>query len=150
MKSVMLLSCALLAGCAVGPNYRRPDVSAPTNFRGTGAQSQQSSLADLPWWEIFKDNTLKQLVTTALINNYDIAAAAARVEQARQAAKQAQSEYFPQVGYTSVLTYGHNQFVGSPASNSPGAQGFFLGIVAAAWEPDVWERIRRMNEAARA
>jgi multidrug efflux system outer membrane protein len=150
MKVVILLSCALLAGCAVGPNYRRPSVNAPANFRGACAQQQQNSLADVPWWEIFKDNTLKQLVTTALTNNYDIAAAAARVEQARQAAKQAQSEYFPQVGYTSVLTYGHNQFVGSPASNSPGAQGFFLGIVAAAWEPDVWGRIRRMNEAARA
>src|SRR5499427_5809904 len=154
MKVVILSAClsagTLLASCAVGPNYRRPAVNAPTNFRGTGAQSQQNSLADLPWWEIFKDDTLKQLVTTALNNNYDVVAAAARVEQARQVAKQAQSEYFPQAGYTSILTYGHNQFVGSPASNSPGAQGFFLGIVAAAWEPDVWGRIRRMNEAARA
>ena len=149
MKAVILVSCALVAGCAVGPNYRRPSVSAPTNFRGAAAQPA-NSLADLPWWEIFKDDTLKQLVTTALINNYDIAAAAARVEEARQAARQTQSEYFPQAGYTTVLTYGHNQFVGSPASNSPGAQGFFLGIVAAAWEPDVWGRIRRMNEAARA
>src|SRR5215470_13879704 len=150
MKVVILSACLVLTGCAVGPNYRRPDVSAPTNFRGTAAQSQQSSLADLPWWEIFKDDTLKQLVTTSLANNYDVAAAAARVEQARQASKQAQSEYFLQAGYTSVLTRGHNQFVGSPASNAPGAQGFFLGIVVAAWEPDVWGRIRRMNEAARA
>ncbi|HKF66343.1 MAG TPA: TolC family protein, partial [Vicinamibacterales bacterium] len=109
MKVVILLSCVLLAGCAVGPNYRRPSVNAPTNFRGTAAQ-HQNSLADLPWWEIFKDDTLKQLVTTALANNYDVAAAAARVEQARQGAKQAQSEYFPQAGYVSVLTYGHNQF----------------------------------------
>jgi outer membrane protein, multidrug efflux system len=150
MKVLILSSCVLLAGCAVGPNYRRPSVNAPTNFRAAGVQQQQNSLADLPWWEIFKDDTLKQLVTTALANNYDVAAAAARVEQARQGAKQAQSEYFPQAGYTSLLTYGHNQFVGSPASNSPGAQGFFLGIVTAAWEPDVWGRIRRMNEAARA
>jgi multidrug efflux system outer membrane protein len=149
MKVLILSSCVLLAGCAVGPNYRRPSVNAPTNFRAAGVQ-QQNSLADLPWWEIFKDDTLKQLVTTALANNYDVAAAAARVEQARQGAKQAQSEYFPQAGYTSLLTYGHNQFVGSPASNSPGAQGFFLGIVTAAWEPDVWGRIRRLNEAARA
>jgi multidrug efflux system outer membrane protein len=150
MKVLILSSCVLLAACAVGPSYRRPNVNAPANFRGAGSQQQQNSLADVPWWEIFKDDTLKQLVTTALINNYDVAIAAARVEQARQGARQAQSEYFPQAGYTSILTYGHNQFVGSPASNSPGAQGFFLGIVAAAWEPDVWGRIRRMNEAARA
>ena len=108
MKAVILVSCVLVTGCAVGPNYRRPDVNAPANFRGTAVQPQPSSLADLPWWEIFKDDTLKQLVTTALINNYDIAAAAARVEQARQAARQAQSEYFPQAGYTTILTYGHN------------------------------------------
>src|SRR5215831_12264003 len=98
MKVVILLSCALVAGCAVGPDYRRPGVNAPTNFRGAATQ-QANSVADLPWWEIFKDDSLKQLVTTALANNYDVAAAAARVEQARQAAKQAQSEYFPQVGY---------------------------------------------------
>src|SRR5215470_4235888 len=150
MKVVILSACLVLTGCAVGPNYRRPDVSAPTNFRGTAAANRQNSIADLPWWEIFKDDTLKQIVTTALANNYDVVAAAARVEQARQAARKAQSEYFPQVDYSSVLTRGHNQFVGSPSSNAPGAQGFFLGIVTAAWEPDVWGRIRRMNEAARA
>jgi len=149
LKTVTLSSCVLLAGCAVGPSYRRPPVDTPTNFRGAVA-NEQSSLADLPWWEIFEDETLKQLVTTALVNNYDVTAAAARVEQARQAAKQARSEYFPQVGYTSVLTVGHNQFVGSPSSNAPGAQGFFLGIVATAWEADIWGRIRRLNEAARA
>ena len=82
LRVVALSSCVLLAGCAVGPNYRRPNVNAPTNFRGAVA-NQQNSLADLPWWEIFKDDRLKQLVTTALANNYDVAAAASRVEQAR-------------------------------------------------------------------
>jgi len=148
MKVAIVVSCVLAAGCAVGPNYRRPSVNAPGNFRGTA--SQQNSIADLPWWEIFKDDTLKQLVTTALSNNYDVVAAAARVEQARQAARQAQSEYFPRVNYSSVLTYGHNQFLNSPVSPSPGAQGFLLGIVSATWEADVWGRIRRLNEAARA
>jgi multidrug efflux system outer membrane protein len=89
-------------------------------------------------------------VKTALANNYDLAAAVARVEQARQIAAQAIAQYFPAIGYSSVLTYGHNQFTGSPASNLPGPQGFFLGIVRAAWEADLWGRIRRTNEAARA
>ena len=140
----------LLPACTVGPNYRRPTVNAPGVFRGAPAAARQESLADLPWWNIFKDETLTRLVRTSLANNYDSAAAVARVEQARQVAAEARSLYFPAIGYSSILSYGHNQFVNSPASNSPGAQGFFLGIARAAWEADVWGRIRRTNEAARA
>src|SRR5262249_849521 len=81
---------------------------------------------------------------------YDLAAAVARVEQAREVAAQTKSEYFPLLNYLSILSYGHNQFINSPSSNMPGAQGFLLGIASATWEADVWGRIRRMNEAARA
>src|SRR5262245_36760300 len=147
-KAVLLLLFLLLPGCMVGPNYRRPSVNPPTDLRGVAPQ--QDSLADLPWWEIFKDDTLKNLVKSALANNYDLAAATARVEQAHQVAAQAKSEYFPNLNYSSILSYGHNQFLQSPSSNAPGAQGFFLGVVSATWEADVWGRIRRMNEAARA
>jgi multidrug efflux system outer membrane protein len=146
--SILFLSL-LLPGCLVGPNYRQPAANPPTNFRAAST-SQQESLADLPWWEIFKDETLKELVKSALANNNDLAAAAARVEQARQIAAQARSEYFPQLNYLSILSYGHNQFLSSPSSNMPGAQGFFLGVASAAWEADLWGRFRRMNEAARA
>jgi multidrug efflux system outer membrane protein len=104
----------------------------------------------LPWWELFKDETLKKLVKTSLTNNYDLAAAVARVEQARQVAAQARAPYFPAINYVSITNYGHNQFINSPASNSPGGQGFLLGIATAAWEPGVWGRIRHTNEAARA
>jgi len=104
----------------------------------------------LPWWNLFQDETLKGLVKSSLANNYDLAAAVARVEQARQLSAQARSEYFPQLDYLSVTSYGHNQFINSPSSNLPGAQGFFLGIARATWEADVWGRIRRTNEAARA
>jgi multidrug efflux system outer membrane protein len=146
---VIILLLLLTQGCAVGPNYRRTSVNTPADFRAA-ATHQQQSLADLPWWEIFKDDTLKDLVKAALTNNYDLAAAVARVEQARQVAAQTKSEYFPQLNYLSILSYGHNQFISSPSSNLPGAQGFLLGIASAAWEADIWGRIRRMNEAARA
>ena len=151
MKVLRFLPLILLvSGCAVGPNYRRPGVNAPTVYRGQSGPARQASLADLPWWELFKDETLKGLIKTSLANNYDLAAAVARVEQARQVAAQARAEYFPAINYLSITSYGHNQFINSPASNSPGAQGFLLGIATAAWEPDVWGRIRRTNEAARA
>jgi multidrug efflux system outer membrane protein len=140
----------LLSGCMVGPNYRQPNVKTPTVFRGSSGAAQQASFADLPWWEVFKDETLKTLIKTSLANNYDLAAAVARVEQARQVAAEARSQYFPAIDYSSFISYGHNQFVNSPASNLSGAQGFFLGVARATWEADVWGRIRRTNEGARA
>ena len=108
-----------LSGCMVGPNYKRPNVTAPVAFRGASGAAQQSSFADLPWWEVFRDETLKELIKTSLANNYDLAVAVARVEQARQIAAEARSQYFPAIGYASIISYGHNQFVGSPASPSP-------------------------------
>ena len=76
----------LLSACTVGPNYKRPNVNAPTVFRGPSGVAQQASFADLPWWEVYKDETLKELVKTSLTNNYDLAVDVARVEQARRVA----------------------------------------------------------------
>ena len=124
-------------------------MNAPVVFRGSSGV-QQASLADLPWWDIFRDPILTSLVKTALANNYDLAAAVARVEQARQVAREAWSQYLPSVNYQTVISYGHNQFVNSPVNPSPNAQGFLLAIARASWEADVWGRVRRLNEGARA
>jgi len=150
MKVLLLPLLLFLSGCLAGPHYKRPNIDAPTAFRGPSRTDQQASLADLPWWEIFRDETLTELVKASLANNHDLAAAVARVEQARQLAAQARSEYFPALNYTGIISYGHNQFINSPSSNLPGAQGFLLSIASAAWETDIWGRIRRTNEAARA
>jgi multidrug efflux system outer membrane protein len=140
----------LLSACAVGPNYERPKVAAPPAFRGAEGAVQQASLGDLPWWEIFKDDRLTQLVKTALTNNYDLQIAISRVEQSRQIAAQAHSQYFPQIGYNSILTGGQNQFISGPSKENSGTQGFFLAIINASWEADLWGRVRRLNEQARA
>src|SRR4051794_18442475 len=150
LSAAAILSLIVLSGCTVGPNYKRPNVNAPPAFRGASGGTEQASLADLPWWEVFKDENLKDLIKTSLANNYDLDAAVARVDQAREIAAIARSEYFPAINYTPPTLYGHNHFISSPASNLPGAQGFFLGVASAAWEPDLWGRIRRTNEAARA
>lgn len=147
--ALVLSLSMLLSGCLLGPSYRRPNVDVPAVVRGAPG-ADQASLADLPWWELFEDDTLKEIVKTALAGNYDLAAAVARVEQARQVAREARSQYFPTIDYTSLTSYGDNQFLGSPASDTQGAQGFFLGVARAAWEADIWGRIRRTNEAARA
>ncbi len=139
-----------LSGCVVGPNYSKVKVNVPAVFRGAEATAHQASIADLPWWDVFKDETLKGLIQTALANNYDLAAAVTRVEQARQVAAEARSQYFPAISYNTSISVGQNQFTTSPGSNGTGVQGFFLGIALATWEPDLWGRIRRMNESARA
>jgi outer membrane protein, multidrug efflux system len=146
----VLLPAMLLSGCLVGPNYQRPKVSAPPVYRGVEGAAQQASIADLPWWEVFKDETLKGLVQTSLTNNYDLRIAVTRIEQARQISLQARAQYFPSVGYNSTISGGKNEFAGSLAPNGGSTRGAFAVALGAAWEADIWGRIRRLNEAARA
>jgi len=79
---------ALGGACAVGPNYQRPPIDTPGGFRGKTATST-GSLADLPWWKLFRDENLQGLIRTALAGNYDLRIAVSRVEQAREFAAQA-------------------------------------------------------------
>jgi outer membrane protein, multidrug efflux system len=149
---LLLLSVlSLLPGCAVGPNYQRPKVNVPTEYRSAEGAAQQASLADLPWWEVFKDDRLKNLVQTALANNYDLRIAVTRIEQARQIAAQARAQYFPFVNYQATGSTGKNEFAGSVVPSGGGHErGTFVGAATVAWEADVWGRLRRENEAARA
>lgn len=138
----------VLAGCAVGPDYRRPQTVEPPAYRDSTA-GESASLADLPWWEVFRDETLRGLIAEALANNYDLKLASARVEQASSLAGIARSVFFPQIGGEFDASRGVNSTLGQP---SPGASrdNAFLVAATMAWELDVWGRIRRTNEAARA
>jgi outer membrane protein, multidrug efflux system len=140
----------LIAGCAVGPNYKRPDVNVPSNFRSTEGAALQASLADFPWWEVFKDERLKQLIQTALVNNYDLRIAITRIEQSRQIALQARAQYFPFVDYGGSLGEGKNEFGGVFVPNEGKTQPSLFAAASVAWEADVWGRLRRLNESARA
>jgi multidrug efflux system outer membrane protein len=140
----------LLSGCAVGPNYARPNVTVPTEYRSAEGQAQQASIADLPWWEVFKDEQLKHLVQIALANNYDLRVAVTRIEQSRQIAAQARAQYLPFVNYSVSGGDGKNEFVGAVVPNGGQEQGSFLAVASVAWEADLWGRLRRENEAARA
>ena len=103
-----------LAGCAIGPNYKRPTVDVPGDFRFAANQST-NSFADLPWWEVFKDPTLLDLIRTAVTNNYDLRRAVARVEQARNIAVVSRAPLFPQIGYGGGVGRGRNALFNSPA-----------------------------------
>ena len=81
MRTLTVLLALLLAGCAMGPNYKRPEIKTPAEFRGPAASLDQKSLADLEWWELYRDPVLENLIRTALQQNYDVRIALARVEE---------------------------------------------------------------------
>jgi outer membrane protein, multidrug efflux system len=145
---IVLFSCAAITGCTFGPNYLRPELSIPATHRGQIGVPEATSLADLPWWQVFWDVALEGLIEEALVNNYDLRTAAARVEQARALAGVARSEFFPQTGYQGSI----GRAYGTPQSRViilPGQEeSAFSGVFTLAWEFDVWGRIRRSNEAA--
>jgi multidrug efflux system outer membrane protein len=138
----------LVAGCAVGPNYKRPIINSPEGFRGE-TNISTISFAVLPWWQVFHDDTLQNLIHTALTNNYDLRIAVTRVEQARAIAAQARAGFFPQINYAASAAKGQNV-----AGNTPSPTGtsgtVFAADANASWEIDLWGRIRRLNESARA
>src|SRR5580658_2457766 len=121
-----------ISGCAVGPNYKRPAVNVPADFRGAEGQAQRASIADLPWWEVFKDERLRALVQTALDNNYDLRVAITRVEQSRQIAAQARAQYFPFINYSVASSDGRNEFVGTVSPNGGITRGAFAGLASVA------------------
>jgi outer membrane protein, multidrug efflux system len=144
------VSVLTLAGCAVGPNYKRPAIDAPVGFRDVTNQISTNSFADLPWWGVFKDPVLQDLIKVALTNNYDLRIILTRVDQARALQMQARSQFLPQIGYAGEASRGRNMFLDLPVPNGGQTMNGFLGGFGALWEIDLWGRVRRMNEAARA
>jgi len=140
---------AKLWGLEVGPDYKRPEVTQPDAFRAQLGPSEAGSLADTPWWSVFNDEALQTLIATSLTNNYDLQLAAARVQQARALVGVAAAPLYPQIGYQ-VMAGREKAFV--PLENTNGNITFntFAGWLGVAWELDVWGRIRRSTEAARA
>jgi len=150
MLTVGVAAAAILLGsCAVGPNYKRPAVNAPANFRDTIA-SDTNTVADLPWWQVFRDETLQGLIRAALTNNYDLRIAIARVEQAHAIALQSRLAFLPQLNYSAGANRGKNAINGNAAFNHGAITNAFLYEGTASWEIDLWGRLRRLNEAAQA
>ena len=139
-----------VAGCAVGPNYKKPVVHSPENFRFADDQAT-NSLGDLPWWQVFHDPALQNLIGIALTNNYDLKQAVARVEQARNQSVAANAAFFPQIGYGGDIGRGRNALYNTPSPSPISATLSSAQLtLGATWEIDLWGRIRRSSEAASA
>jgi outer membrane protein, multidrug efflux system len=148
----LLLICffaAWLAGCAVGPNYKRPAIQSPVVFRADNATTN-ASFAELDWWGVYQDPALQALIREAFTNNYDLRIAVTRVEQARAAAIQARSQFFPSVNYNGTVGRGRNDLFGSAYPNNGATLSSAVTSLNAFWEVDLWGRVRRLNESARA
>jgi multidrug efflux system outer membrane protein len=142
-----VFSTGLLAGCMVGPNYHRPAVQTPTSFRDlTGnpqLQAQTASYADLPWWQVFQDPQLQELIRTALKQNYDLQIATERINAARAQVAITRSHLFPQVA-------GNANFIGGQESNFQTRFNFLTLAADAAFQLDFFGQLRRATEASRA
>jgi outer membrane protein, multidrug efflux system len=142
-----LVATAALTGCTLGPNYQRPKVEVPEQYHGQQGPAEAASLADQPWWDVFRDPTLRSLVDEALQNGYDVRIAAARVEEARAQYGIAGAQRFPNVTYQAAFESGHTSKFATP-SDATGSLN--VANAYASWEIDLWGRIRRLNEAAKA
>ena len=103
---VAFLAAVCLSGCLVGPDYRRPPVTTPGLFRGSPIPTapDPQSIADLKWFEVFKDEQLQELIRTALVQNYDLRDAVARVDAARANLGITQADQYPNFGVGADVT----------------------------------------------
>jgi multidrug efflux system outer membrane protein len=137
----------VLTGCAVGPNYKRPLVPVPERFYGDERAAEARSLADVPWWDVFDDPILKGLIEEAVRNGFDARLAAARVREARARYGIVRSQFFPSVDYEGGWQRARANQLLNPTGATQTAWSVDVGF---SWELDLWGRIRRLSEAARA
>jgi len=137
--SVLFLLLMFLASCKLGPDYVRKVESVPLVYNQDFPSD--STIANIPWWELFKDTVLVELIRETLQNNKDLKAAIARIEEARAAIGIARADLYPRISYS---------VAGSSSANTA-AQGFthdYTGLIDVSYTLDIWGRVRRLSEAA--
>jgi len=156
-------AAVLCAGCAVGPDYHRPPLDVPAQYRDAApagaaptaavstaaASTAAASVGDAGWWEVYPDPDLQTLLAAAVKNNYDVKIAVARIDQARAQLGSTRLNYFPQVSVDAAAgrakTSGYALAPGEPRiANEAQVQ------ILASYQLDLWGQLRRENEAARA
>ena len=154
MRHSVLALYLCLAGCAMGPDYHRPKLDMPANYRdvapaGNPSSNDLVSLGDEDWWQVYTDPNLQALLGRALKNNFDVRAAVARIDQARAQLGSARLYYLPQVtAVGSVNRAETSNFTRLP--NTPRINNQDTIQIQASYQLDLWGELRRLNEAARA
>lgn len=151
-RLLWLLAASLLAGCVVGPDYRRPAIPLPASFGEPADEAAASPPIERGWWRLFGDPTLERLIDTALADNANLQLAVARIEQADALLREAGSALFPEVD----LGAGAARSRISGVSGTPLPAGTqlirnnFQAALSTAFELDFWGKLRRASESARA
>src|SRR4051794_686366 len=148
--SLPIAASWLAVGCVVGPNYARPQVPTPPQFRFVAGPAQAQTLADSPWFAVFDDPLLQALIRDAIASNLDLQIAAARVQEARAQAGIARSFFYPQIDATAntgvrqaSTTKDQSGAALDDTTHASSSYGFQLS-----WEIDLFGRLRRQEEAA--
>lgn len=146
-KVIPLMLAVLMVSCAVGPDYERPKATTPEAFRMADQGGAATSIANLPWWELLKDEELQQLIRIALEENKDLQRAVAAVEEFQARLFIARTDFAPQMSATvNAPSFGRKTNFLFPGFPNP-FNYYLQGNLS--WELDIWGRIRRSNEAAR-
>jgi NodT family efflux transporter outer membrane factor (OMF) lipoprotein len=153
MRTAIVLLLAALAGCAVGPDYVRPKVEAPAQYKeleGWRAAAPNDAAPKGEWWTLFADAELDRLVARVDISNQNIRNAEARLRQARAASDQARAALFPALNANGSATRTKSPSLPNAPSFATGAVNNFSASLNASWEPDFWGGVRRSVEAGEA
>jgi NodT family efflux transporter outer membrane factor (OMF) lipoprotein len=150
VKRALLATLALAAGCAVGPDYRKPQAPVPAQYKELDGWQQARPKDELPrgsWWSAFGDPTLDELLKRVDISNQNIRVSEARVRQARGIADQARAGLFPTVNATGSATRSKSPSLSNQPNFATGAVNNYNVGLSASWELDLWGRVRRTVEA---
>lgn len=149
MRKLASTTITLLAlassGCMIGPDYLRPVIDSPQSWRVSDETAKD--LANSAWWEQFNDPVLNDLIATALRENKDLMIASARIDEYAGRYGVTRSQLFPQIGLGYDVTKQKNTI---PGTTVKGTYNSYESFLSASWEIDLWGKIRRQSEAARA
>ncbi|HMZ96506.1 MAG TPA: efflux transporter outer membrane subunit [Nitrospira sp.] len=142
-----VITLLLVTGCAVGPDYSRPDLQMPTGFRMAVSDQETQSFANLPWWDLLQDEELRRLIRVALAENKDLQRAVASVEEFQSRLLISKMDFAPKADVTAnAPSFGRKANFLFPGFPNP-FNYYLQGNLS--WELDIWGRVRRSNEAAR-
>ena len=151
MKRCSVLLFLLLAGCAVGPDYKRPDVPVSASFKELEGWTAARPMDQAPrgsWWAAFNDPELDRLLARIDVSNQNVRAAEARVRQARAVLAQARAGIFPEVNANASVNRSKSPSLSNSPNFATGAVNTYNANLSTSWELDLWGRLRRALEAS--
>ena len=146
VRAVILFTTLIMAGCMMGPNFKKPDLTGPETFRFAETLKEAEDDVNLKWWELFSDPILVSLVRTALQNNLNIKIAVSRIEEARATLRFTKADLYPMLDIEGAAQIGN--FIGGGRAGSNDKTAYIAPVLS--WEIDFWGKYRRSSESARA